>query len=123
MNNTPTREAVITNRATELPIIDLDPATLAIDADGYADPFEDALISFLDMGFTYARMVPWLEIAVTWSGARLGAPLTVQAMCPSCDSVFNVEDGVLIIMQDEGVVACADCESADDNEYDAEIEW
>lgn len=116
-HNTPTREAVvmiIKGKDDWAPVIEVDPISLPVDVDGYADVFDPGLIGLLDGLITWDALDDSGEYALVWSGTHE----LVKGVCPSCDEVFSVSDGYPVdqFSEDAAGQEAVRCGCEDENE-------
>lgn len=108
--NTPTREMVIIDAITGTAMLEFDPFYVAV-SDGLADAFDDTVVTACRAAGTYAEMYPAAEVTLVWSDDDK----PVRAVCPICDDLFSVGDGLPIILDGESIMCCGDRECAEMN--------
>jgi hypothetical protein len=105
----PTREAIVVNRETGESILDMDPADLEVTTSrDVAIPEGNAAMDLLDsVVAAELRLSDFpVRLTIVWSSTR--AP--VRFLCPVCDDVCDLNDGVVEDMNDNTcAIVCPDC--------------
>lgn len=104
-----TREAMIINKTTQDPIIDLDPMDLETTVDGFAVGADATVLDLFDtmVEVEINDETPVnLTLSVVWSD-----DLTpVRFICPMCDDVRYLDDsGTEDFLDGHTEMVCADC--------------
>lgn len=110
--NTPTREAIVlrlTAPDAGTPCVDIDPISIPVDVDGYADVFDSSLIGLIDGMITWESLDSSGEYLLVWSDDQS----TVKGVCPTCDEIFPVSEGYPVDMiggPDAVMCGCVDAD-------------
>jgi hypothetical protein len=109
----PMREAVVTvshKGADPILAVDVDPINLPVDASGMADVFDPSLVGLMDAICAWESFDTDATYHLVWSSDRT----PVRGVCPVCDDVFPVSEGMPGDELNEGYDAvCCGCDPRD----------